>query len=193
MRVGPPPARRPLTSRPTPVRLRSHLLGLAAGLAAAAGAAAAQPPSAPAPAPWRYGASLVAGVSQYDLSGTGTTAVLGMRLDAELRRWLVAEAALGFFRPEEQVGERTRYTLPEAQLQVQWPGRVVRPYLGAGGGYLLADGARGGRGTASAAGGARIALPGPRFDARGELRVRGVGSGFSGAAAEWVVGLGYRF
>jgi hypothetical protein len=173
------------------VRLRSHLLYHAAGLAAAAGAAAAQPPSAPAP--WRYGASLVAGVSQYDLSGTGTTAVLGMRLDAELRRWLVAEAALGFFRPEEQVGERMRYTLPEAQLQVQWPGRVVRPYLGAGGGYLLADGSRGRQGTASASGGARVALPGARVDARGELRVRGVGSRFSGAAAEWVVGLGYRF
>jgi hypothetical protein len=176
------------------VRLRSRVPHLAAAIAASARAAAAQPAAAvAAPASLPYAASLMAGVSQYDLSGTGTTTLLGVRVEAGLRRWLVAEAGLGFFDPNEQLGARGRYTVSELQLQLQWPGRVARPYVGAGGGYVIADGGRNNTGTASAAGGVRVALPGPRLDARGELRVRGVGSGFSGAAAEWLLGLGYRF
>jgi hypothetical protein len=141
----------------------------------------------------RYAAALLAGVSQFDLSGTGTTGIVGARVEAEVRRWLVAEGALGFFRPVEQFGGRSRYTIPEAQLQVQFPGRAVRPYLGAGGGYVFASGGRGTQGTASGAAGLRLALPGAPIDARGELRVRGIGRSFTGSTAEWTLGLGYRF
>ena len=139
----------------------------------------------------RHAAALVAGASQFDLSGTGTTGVFGARVETELRRWLVAEGALVFFRPMEQFGGRLRYTITEAQLQLQLPGRVFRPYLGVGGGYVFAQG-NDMRGTGSVAAGVRVALR-PSLDLRSELRVRGIGSSFSGSTAEWTIGLGYRF
>lgn len=141
----------------------------------------------------RYAGGVVAGASQFDLSGTGTTAFLSARLEAELRRWLVAEAALNTFRPVEQFGRQARYTVPEAQLQLQVPGRVIRPYLGAGGGFVFAGDGQRRRGTASGAAGLRVALPGGRLDARGELRARGIGRYFSGSTTEWTAGIGYRF
>ena len=141
----------------------------------------------------RYAGSVLAGASQFDLSGTGTTALVSARLEAEVRRWLVAEAALNIFRPDEQFSRQVRYTVPEVQLQVQVPGRVVRPYLGAGGGFVFAGDCQRRRGTASGAAGLRVALPGGRLDARGELRARGIGRYFSGSTAEWTAGIGYRF
>lgn len=147
-------------------------------------------PSAGVPRP-RYAGGVVAGASQFDLSGTGTTGIIGGRIEADVRSWLVAEGAVGFFRPAEQFGGRSRYTIPEAQLQVQIPGHMVRPYLGAGGGWVFASG-RNMTGTVSGAGGLRVELQ-RALDARGELRVRGIGSSFSGATAEWTLGLGYRF
>ena len=169
-------------------------LAVAAVCLAAALPAAAQttPPSPNAVRP-RYAASLLAGVSQFDLSGTGTAPLLSARFEAEMRRWLVAEAALGTFRPEEQFGGRSRYTVPEVQLQVQVPGRVFRPYLGAGGGFVFRGDGRPRRGTASGAGGLRVALPGGRVDGRGELRVRGIGRSFGASTADWTAGVGYRF
>jgi hypothetical protein len=140
-----------------------------------------------------HSAALVAGASQFDLSGTGTTGIVGARFENDIRRWLAVEAAVGFMRPEEQFGSRTLYTIPEGQLQLQFPGRTVRPYLGAGGGYVFASGGRGSRGTASGSTGFRVALPGNVFDARAELRVRGIGETFGGAAAEWTLGVGRRF
>ncbi len=141
----------------------------------------------------RYAAGIVAGASQFDLSGTGTTALVGARIEAEVRRWLVAEGALGFFRPNEQIGGRSLYTVPEAQLQIQFPGRLMRPYVGAGGGYVVGSGGRRTRGTASGSGGLRFAVPGSALDVRAELRVRGIGRVFSGSTAEWTFGLGRRF
>lgn len=167
---------------------------LATGLALSAGAVAAQTTGEQAPAPRpRYAAALVAGVSQFDLSGTGTTGLLGARLEVEVLRWLVAEGALGVFQPREQFGGRAVYTVPEAQLQVQFPGRRARPYLGAGGGYVVASGGRGTRGTASGSVGLRFALPIAPVDARAELRVRGIGKSFGGSTPEWTLGIGYRF
>ena len=119
-----------------------HLISaiLACGLALATRPAYAQSVPEPLPVPhYRHAAGLVAGVSQFDLSGTGTTALVGARLETELQRWLVAEGALGYFRPQEQFPERSTYAIPEVQLQVQYPGRVVRPYLGVGGGYVFAN------------------------------------------------------
>jgi hypothetical protein len=164
------------------------------GALAAAPVGAQQPGAAPTVRERpRHAAALVAGVSQFDLSGTGTAGIVGARLEAEVRRWLVAEGALGFFRPEEQFGGRSRYIIPEGHLQVQFPGRAVRPYVGAGGGYVFASGGRRSRGTASGAAGLRLGLPGAPIDARGELRVRGIGRSFSGSTAEWTLGLAYRF
>lgn len=141
----------------------------------------------------KHAVSLVAGVSQFDLSGTGTDAVIGVRAETAWRRWLVAEAALSSFRPGEDIPRTTRYWIPEAQVQLQIPGARIRPYLGAGGGYVLIPDARPNRGTASLSTGVRAALPGSNLDARGELRVRGIGRNFGGSTAEWTAGVGYRF
>ena len=47
--------------------------------------------------------------------------------------------------------------------------------------------------VASASGGLRFAIPDSRVELRTELRVRGIGESFSGAAAEWTIGGAYRF
>ena len=142
--------------------------------------------------PLRFAIGAVAGATQYDLSGTGTTAIVGLRAEHELRRWLVGEVALGFFRITPQFdGSKLSYTIPEAQLQLQLPLGIVRPYLGAGGGWVMASGQT--TGTVSGSLGTRVLVPGTGLDARAELRVRGIGSSFSGATAEWTVGLAYRF
>ena len=86
----------------------------------------------------RHGVGAVIGVSQFDLSGTGNTLFVGARAETELQRWLIGEAALGVFRPEEQFLTRATYFSPELQLQLQLPTYNVRPYIGAGVGYWFA-------------------------------------------------------
>ena len=166
---------------------------LACGLALATRPASAQSATQPAVRNSRFAAGLVAGVSQFDLSGTGTTVLVGARFDAELQRWLVAEAAVGYFQPDEQLTFGSSYTIPEVQLQVQYPGHVVRPYLGVGGGYVFASDGRQKQGTGSGAVGLRIGPPTARFDGLTELRVRGIGTSFSGSTAEWTFGVVHRF
>ena len=136
----------------------------------------------------RHSIGLTVGVSQFDLVGTGTTAIVGARADIAMQSWLLAEGALSTFRPAEQLG-RTLYLVPEAQLQFQVPSHTIRPYVGVGGGYVLQTGLR--RITASAATGVRIPIT--AVDLRGELRVRGIGTSFSAATAEWTFGAAYRF
>ncbi len=99
------------------------------------------------------------------------------------------EGALESFHPQEQFGLSSRYTIPEVQLQVQYPGRVVRPYLGVGGGYVLASDGREKQGTGSGALGFRVAPQNAPVAVLAELRVRGIGKSFGGSAAEWTVGL----
>lgn len=171
---------------------RSFLpLAVAALMSIAAARAQAQQAGG-MPASARYAIGVVAGATQFDLSGTGTTAVIGVRAEDELKRWLVGEAALGFFRPTQQSGgERPWYSIPEAQLQLQLPLGAVRPYIGAGGGWVIASGNT--TGTASGAAGLRAMLPAVGLDARAELRVRGISRSFSGSTAEWTLGLARRF
>jgi hypothetical protein len=140
----------------------------------------------------RFAAGLSFGIVQFDLSGTGSTAIFGARLDRDLQRWLVAEAAVGFFEPYEQFGGRSRYTIPEAQLQAQLPLGSVRPYLGIGGGAVFGSG-RGSTVTVSGATGVRVAIPATHVDGRAELRVRGIGPSFGASTAEWILGAAYRF
>ena len=144
--------------------------------------------------------SLIAGVSQFDLSGTGTAALIGARADMELNRWFLGEVGFTTMRPLEQFGQRATYALPELQLQVQLPFSVVRPYVGAGVGFATAFAQGAGAATTgtvavavAVAGGLRVVLPGTRTIVRTELRVRGLGTSFSGSMADWAVGLGRRF
>lgn len=176
-------------------RCRASALATVALCLSAAPAAAQldSPPTANAPfGRPRHAAAILVGASQFDMSGTGTAAFASARIEREVQRWLVAEGALGLFRPREQFGRQDTYAIPEAQLQLQLPLGVVRPYLGAGAGYLL-GGDRTGRGSASGSAGLRATIPGTALDARGELRVRGVGRNFGAAMAEWTLGAGWRF
>ncbi|MES3034065.1 MAG: hypothetical protein V4813_08710 [Gemmatimonadota bacterium] len=127
-------------------------------------------------------------MTQFDLSGTGNALIISARADVALQRWLLAEGAVSAFRPDEQFGQRRTYVVPEAQLQLQIPFGTLRPYLGLGAGYVFASGRQ--QVTASTAAGLRVRVA--AVDLRGELRVRGFGSEFSGAAAEWTFGAAYR-
>jgi hypothetical protein len=140
------------------------------------------------------GIVLLGGAAQYDLSGTGTTGVISLRLDHMPKRWLVTEASLGYLHPPMQFGGRETLLIPEGQLQVQLPFNYVMPYLGIGGGWVFAhgDGRSERTGTASVATGLRVVLPNAPISLQAELRVRGIGKSFSGSTAEWTGGLRWR-
>jgi hypothetical protein len=135
------------------------------------------------------------GVMQFDLSGTGEAPMFAVRFDQELGNIFLAEAGFLFARPKQQFGAKTNLFIPEVQLQAQFPARFA-PYLGVGAG--MAFDFRGERFggtesnvTVSGAGGVQLRFN-DRFGARGELRVRGIGSEFSGSAAEWTLGANFR-
>jgi hypothetical protein len=140
------------------------------------------------------GVALMGGAAQYDLSGTGTTGVVSLRIDDMPKRWLVTELALGLLHPPMQSGARETLLIPEGQLQVQLPFSYVMPYLGLGGGAVFAhgDGRSETTATASVATGLRIVLPNAPVTLQAELRVRGIGESFSGSTAEWTGGLRWR-
>jgi hypothetical protein len=140
--------------------------------------------------------TLVAGVSQYDLSGTGNAFTTAVRFDAEVTPSILWEASVGFTFPSQQFGDTTTVVIPEAQVQLQWPARLA-PYIGLGAGISMdfREEDVGGTQTEPTFAGAlglRFALT-ERAGLRAELRVRGIGTGFEGSAAEWNGGLSYRF
>jgi hypothetical protein len=116
--------------------------------------------------------------------------IVGAHLDRQIQSWLFGDASLRTMKPLEQSGERTRYTIPELQLQLQVPRGAIRPYLGAGAGWFIGQD---GRGTASGALGLRVVARTKPFGARAELRVRGIGRSFGGSTAEWTGGATLRF
>jgi hypothetical protein len=173
-----------ITRRPSIAAAAATLMTVLAGGAAA---------QSVAPAPTF---SVHAGAFQYDLSGVGTTPMVAVRADFPLGRIALVEGSVGGARPDQQFGERTTLMIPEAQLQFQLPLGRVLPYIGAGGGAFLdfRSGENGGlvsAVTGSVAGGVRAWVT-PRVGLRAELRVRGIGSRFTGAAAEWTGGLSWR-
>lgn len=137
--------------------------------------------------------SFLSGPSQYDLSGTGTTQFLSVRLDVPLTSALLVEPGLTYLPYEAQSGARTHHVLPEIQLQLQAPGETFRPYLGAGfgGSWARRSGEGYWDGTLSGAGGLRV-MTGSRWMLRGELRVRVIDP-WAGTTADWSLGAGYRF
>jgi hypothetical protein len=142
--------------------------------------------------------SLSAGAFQYDLSGTGTAPMFAARAEFPLTRHVLAEGGLAVARPEQQPGARSTFIAPETQLQAQLPlaGGRVAPYLGAGFGAAFdrRSAALGGTQsdlTVSGATGIRTWIT-DQVALRAELRVRGIGSGFTGSAAEWTLGTSWR-
>ena len=167
---------------------------LAASLAIASLFFSARRAHAQAESVGSQGVAVMAGAAQYDLSGTGTTSMASVRWDAVPRSWFMTELAVGVLRPPMDAGGHQTLVIPEGQLQFQLPLRVVRPYLGFGGGAAFANGA--GQNdvttTASLSTGLRIAPPNAPLTLQAELRVRGIGSGFEGSVAEWTAGLRWR-
>ena len=118
--------------------------------------------------------------------------------------WLLGEGNFSYASLDEQFSAvGTRIGVAEGQLQFQLPLARVRPYVGAGAGWLHYFNNAVGRAatspTYSAAAGLRVGLS-PRFTARAELRLRGwnpyndsPSSGFGASAGEWTGGLAYTF
>ena len=170
---------------------RSLALAITCTLCSAAGASML---GAQTPLRLGSGLAIMGGVAQFDLSGTGTTPVYSLRADQRHKSWLVTELALGYLRPPMQSGARETLLIPEGQLQVQLPLNYVMPYLGLGGGAVFARGAGESETTVtgSVATGLRVDLPHAPVSLQAELRVRGIGSSFSGSTAEWTCGLRWR-
>jgi hypothetical protein len=140
--------------------------------------------------------TLAAGVSEFDLSGTGDAFTAAARLDGEIRPALLWEGSLGFTFVAQQFGDTTTFVVSEAQVQLQWPARLA-PYIGVGAGLALdfrdeEDGGTQTDPTFSGAVGARFDLT-EALGLRAELRLRGVGDSFQGSTAELTAGVGWRF
>lgn len=168
--------------------LRPFVAVLAASvvaLPARAPAQEAEPPTA--------SVSLLAGVFQFDLSGTGTAPVLAVRAATPVQRNVLLEGGLTLARPDEDFGGRSTWLFPEVQAQLQAPWRRVAPYVGLGGGLgvALRDGDPEVEPTLSGSIGVRAGLGG-RVGLHGEARLRGIGSGFEGSAAELAAGVMLR-
>ena len=136
------------------------------------------------------------GVSQFDLSGTGSAPLFVARAGWDWRRNLVLEVGASISRLDQDIATTT-LLIPDAQIQAQAHVGNWRPYFGLGGGIAIdaRNEALGGWDTepvVSASAGARVWFR-RWLAARGELRVHGIGSGFEGAAAEWSGGIQWRF
>ncbi|MBW3533929.1 MAG: outer membrane beta-barrel protein [Gemmatimonadetes bacterium] len=165
-------------------------------VAAASLAAAALPTEVAAQDEMAASVTLVAGVFQYDLEGTGAVPFGGVRLPLPMHRWIVLEPAITYAAYESQGGDNIPLLTPEVQVQGRLDLGRVDPFLGLGiGGTFDLRENRGGEelvvSTYSVGAGARGWL-GRGWSLRGELRVRGI-DGFTGSAAEWTVGVGRTF
>ena len=171
---------------------------LARAALAAALVLAASAPRAAAAQDYRLasGVSLSAGVADYSAARGNATATVALRGDAELARWLVGELGVSALRPDEGLGSRLAYVVPELQLQLQLRAGALRPYVGGGGGWFYAIGPNRDRRSAfslSAAGGLRIDMPSGRSGVQTEVRLRGIDREFSRTVSELTGGVVLRF
>jgi hypothetical protein len=128
----------------------------------------------------------------YDLSGTGQTAGLAVRLTRDLTDHLVVEARGLFARPNQQFGPST-FVIPEGQLQYRWNLARVTPFVGGGLGasVVRSDFHTDWDPAMSVAGGAGIRLT-RQLGLLAEMRVRGIEWDFAASTAEWSLGLAWR-
>src|SRR5205085_9267955 len=131
--------------------------------------------------------SLSAGAFFFDLSGTGVAPMAVVRGDLPLNRFIAFDGGLIGALPTQDFLERTTLLAPEIGMQLQVPRRFA-PYLSADIGRIFAIRGSSLGGTRndvsySAALGARVWLR-EHTGMRAEFRLRGVGEGFTGSAAE---------
>ena len=75
--------------------------------------------------------ALSGGPMTFDASSVGEASVLTLSVSQTLPwRWAAVEGAVGYAGMPDEIG------IAELQAQLQWPARLVRPYLGVGGGIV---------------------------------------------------------
>ena len=134
------------------------------------------------------------GVSQYDLSGTGTEPFGAVRYGFTPARAsaVVLEGNLQYFRYRQQFGERRHHIFSEVMVQLQLPRGAFRPYLGAGAGFSFANGSGDQADfTVAGAGGIRLVTQ-SRWIFGAELRVRAVDP-WVGTTADWGLSIARGF
>lgn len=136
----------------------------------------------------------LAGPMNFDLSGTGTTPGVSVRVTQALTPHVAVEAGLLFARPTLQDGNRATLFTPEVHLQYHWRAGRVAPYAGGGVGFTHQS--REGFGVTnlalSTAGGARYFVS-DTTALVGEFRLRGIQHDFAGTTAEWLGGMSFSF
>lgn len=144
------------------------------------------------------------GAMQFDGGGTEPASTAALRAAVPLvSSWLVGDASFSFASPYEQFNNmRARIGVTEAQMQLQLPLGSVRPYLGAGAGWIHyfnnAAASSTTFPTRTVATGLRVIVA-RHFGVRAEMRLRnwkgqrpGTGS-TTGGSAEWTAGGTYIF
>lgn len=134
-----------------------------------------------------------AGILNFDLSGTGNTAVFTGRVAHALTRHLVIEGNAALAKPEQQFGDSTAL-FGDAHLQYQFTIGRVSPYIGGGIGLLRESATEietDWSPTFSGAVGLRAAL-GERAGLFADARLRGVEWDAVGTTAEITGGVTFR-
>jgi hypothetical protein len=122
-----------------------------------------------------------------------------VRLNAPIvSRFITGEIGLSGLSTKTDLGDRERFLIPEAQLQLQLPLGPFRPYVGLGGGYVLGrqhTGAalEGNMSVISSAVGLRTFLAGDRLTLNVEGRARQYGRDEAWTSGEFTAGVGIRF
>ena len=122
-----------------------------------------------------------------------------VRLNAPIvSRFITGEIGLSGISTKTDLGDRERFLIPEAQLQLQLPLGPFRPYVGLGGGYVLGrqhTGAalEGNMSVISSAVGLRTFLAGDRLTLNVEGRARQYGRDETWTSGEFTAGMGIRF
>jgi len=165
----------------------------AAAVLAAPSAAMAQRDSAHD----RTHVSVMAGITEYDLSGVDQSAIYALRLAVPWHPNLLVEGSLGYVRTEQQFG-RTDLFLPELQAQLQGRWGSFSPYVGLGAGLAI-DLPKGDTGVndsmnfaPSFAAGLRVDVA-PGVGVRVDGRIHGIEADFTGTVSALTAGLTFTW
>ena len=130
---------------------------------------------------------VAAGPTNYDLNGTGGSAVISARLDFIVEPWLVLQQSFSYFNYQPPTISRTHIVFSDTQAQFQIPGSI-RPFIGIGAGGASDIGRHiGQQFTLSASAGARVSVR-RAWSAAAEFRFRSVNP-FSSSTRDWLIGI----
>jgi hypothetical protein len=132
---------------------------------------------------------VTSGPVNFDLSGVGTTLGSAVRAEGILSDRFSIELGSLFARPAEDTGTSTLIA-PDALLRITWRAGRFSPFVGGGGGFVMRRNSfrTDWQPSVVGAGGLGFRLT-DEMTAQGEMRLRGIGTNFSGTTAEWLFGL----